>query len=67
MNDSGRVGGEPLIKNLFEEEYRAAYLEHMGTAPTPEEAAVAEAERRRLRDEAGRGRIRDEGGAAARR
>ena len=38
-----------------------------GTAPTPEEAAVAEAERRRLRDEAERGRIRDEGGAAARR
>lgn len=36
------VGEEPLIKNLFEEEYRAAYLEHMGTAPKPEQVTAVQ-------------------------
>lgn len=37
------VGEEPLIKNLFEEEYRAAYAEHNGgTVPTPEQVTAVQ-------------------------
>ncbi|WP_022822080.1 DEAD/DEAH box helicase family protein [Hymenobacter norwichensis] len=37
------VGEQPLIKTLFEEEYRAAYAEHNGgTAPTPEQVTAVQ-------------------------
>ena len=36
------VGEQPLIKTLFEEEYRAAYTEHVGTAPTPEQVTAVQ-------------------------